>query len=54
MENRIDATLTEANRDKILAGLNEIKTLLPFLQDLTPTERQKPGIRYGGGDARRA
>ncbi len=41
MENRIDAALSDANRDKVLAGLSEIKALLPFLKDLTPTERRE-------------
>jgi hypothetical protein len=37
----IDATLTDADRDQILLKLDEVKTLLPFLVNLT--ERDKKG-----------
>lgn len=40
MENKIDATLSKAVRDQILDLIQQIRTLLPFLVDLTPEERQ--------------
>lgn len=40
MENRIDAVLTDADRDNVLGLLNDIRTRLPFLIDLTIEERQ--------------
>jgi len=40
MENRIDATLSDENRDKILNLLGQIRALLPFQVNLTPEERQ--------------
>lgn len=40
MENRIVATLSVADRDKVLDSIAQIRTLLPFLIDLTPEERQ--------------
>lgn len=40
MHNRINAILTAEDRDKILNNLAEIKTLLPFLIDLSPEDRQ--------------
>lgn len=39
MENRIDATLSDANRDQILNLLGQIRALLPFQVNLTPEER---------------
>ncbi len=40
MQNRIDATLSVANRDQILDLINQIFALMPFKVDLTPEERQ--------------
>ncbi len=40
MENKIDAVLSAADRDKILQFINDIYALLPFLIDLSPEERQ--------------
>jgi hypothetical protein len=40
MQNRIDATLSAVDRDKILDLISQIFTLMPFLVDLTPDERQ--------------
>lgn len=40
MENRIAATLSAADRDAVLAAIAQIRTLLPFLIDLSPEERQ--------------
>lgn len=40
MENRIDAVLSDANRDQILNLLGQIRALLPFQVNLTPEERQ--------------
>lgn len=40
MENKIDATLSTAVRDQILDLLAQIFVLLPFLQDLSPDDRQ--------------
>lgn len=40
MDNRIEATLTAANRDAVLDLIAQIRQLLPFLVDLTPEERQ--------------
>ena len=40
MDNRIDADLSAANRDTILTAVAQIRTLLPFLIDLSPEERQ--------------
>ncbi len=40
MENRIDAALSDADRDAILTRLEQVKSLLPFLQDLTPEQRR--------------
>lgn len=39
MENRIDATLSDADRDSVLNEIAKIRTLLPFLIDLTSEER---------------
>ena len=39
-DNRISAVLTDANVDEILAGLDTIKSFLPFLVNLTPEERR--------------
>lgn len=39
MENRIDATISDADRDKILDLLGQIRVLLPFQVNLTPEER---------------
>lgn len=40
MQNRIDATLEVAKRDQVLDLIAQIRTILPFLIDLTPEERQ--------------
>lgn len=40
MQNRIDAAITAADRDKILDLINQIRALMPFLIDLSPEERQ--------------
>jgi hypothetical protein len=40
MQNRIDAAITAADRDKILDFIRQIRALLPFLIDLTMEERQ--------------
>lgn len=40
MENRINATLSVADRDKVLDLIAQIRALLPFLIDLSPDERQ--------------
>lgn len=40
MENRIDAVLTDADRDNVLGLINDIRARLPFLIDLTIEERQ--------------
>lgn len=39
-EDRIEATLTQADRDAVLAAIQTIKERLPFLTDLTPDERR--------------
>ena len=39
-ENRINATLSPADRDAVLAAIETIKQKLPFLVDLTPDERR--------------
>lgn len=39
MENKIDATLSVADRDKILQFIRDIRALLPFLVDLSPENR---------------
>jgi hypothetical protein len=39
MQNKIDATLEAADRDRILDLINQIFNLLPFRVDLTPEER---------------
>ncbi len=38
MSNRIDATLTEEDKNQVLQLIQQIKTKLPFLQDLSPDE----------------
>lgn len=40
MQNKIDAALSAADRDKILDFLRQSKELLPFLIDLAPEERK--------------
>lgn len=40
MNNRIDAVLSAANRDAVLDHIAQIRTLLPFLLDLSPEDRQ--------------
>lgn len=40
MQNRIDAELSVANRDRIIDSIAQIRALLPFLIDLTPEDRQ--------------
>jgi hypothetical protein len=39
-ENRIDATLTPAERAAILDDLRKVRTRLPFLTDLSPEQRR--------------
>lgn len=41
MENRIDATLGANVRQEVLTKIQEIRDLLPFLQDLTVEERRE-------------
>jgi hypothetical protein len=38
--NRINASLSDTDRDAILAAIALITSKLPFLDDLTPTERR--------------
>jgi hypothetical protein len=40
MQNKINATISAADRDKILELINQIFALLPFRVDLTTEERQ--------------
>ena len=40
MNDRIDATLSQADLDAILAAVETIQSKLPFLVDLSPDERQ--------------
>ena len=40
LTNRINASLSEADRDAVLAAIALIESKLPFLEDLTPTERR--------------
>lgn len=40
MENRIDAALSDANRDTVLQLIQDIRSKLPFLIDLTIEERK--------------
>ncbi len=40
MNDRIDATLSQADLDAILTAVETIRTKLPFLVDLSPDERQ--------------
>ena len=40
-ENRVDATLSDTDREAVLAAIQTIKTHLPFLIDLSPKERQE-------------
>lgn len=39
-DNRISASLSQADRQAVLDALNTIRTKLPFLIDLTPEERK--------------
>jgi hypothetical protein len=39
-DNRISATLSQADRQAVLDALNTIRTKLPFLIDLSPEERK--------------
>jgi len=41
MQNKIDATISVVDRDKILDFINQITVLLPFLINLTPEERRE-------------
>lgn len=41
MQNRIDATLTDQDRDEVLAALATIRAKLPFLANATAEERQE-------------
>lgn len=50
-DNRISATLSQADRQAVLDAINTIRTKLPFLIDLSPEERQalpKMGDRSRG------
>ena len=38
--NRIDASLSDTDRDAILAAIDLIESKLPFLEDLMPAERR--------------
>lgn len=38
--NRVSATLSDADRDAVLAAINTIKSKLPFLVDLSPDDRR--------------
>ena len=40
-DNRISASLTDANKTAILQKIADIRALLPFLVNLTPAERQE-------------
>lgn len=40
MENRIDAVLATADRERVLQLVAQIRDLLPFLIDLTPEQRR--------------
>jgi hypothetical protein len=40
MQNRIEAVISATERDKILEHIAQIRALMPFLDDLTPEERQ--------------
>ncbi|MCX7007190.1 MAG: hypothetical protein NTY53_08065, partial [Kiritimatiellaeota bacterium] len=40
MQHRISAVLTPADKAAIIAKLNEIRALVPFLISLSPRERQ--------------
>lgn len=40
-DNRVSASLSEADRQAVLAAVQTIRTKLPFLLDLTPDERHK-------------
>ena len=51
MENRIEATLTAEDRDKVLSLIEQIRVLMPFLIDLTLEEKQSLAKM---GDKRRA
>ena len=65
-DNRIDATLSQADKDAIMAALAAIRQKLPFLIDLSlderratygQTGRQEPalreqGVRCGGAERR--
>ncbi|HEY0376429.1 MAG TPA: hypothetical protein VGC87_05670 [Pyrinomonadaceae bacterium] len=39
-DNRISATLSDADRQAVMAAINTIRQKLPFLIDLTPDERR--------------
>jgi hypothetical protein len=39
-ENRVSATLSDADRQAVLAAVNTIREKLPFLVDLSPDERR--------------
>lgn len=39
-ENRVNASISEENRTAIIAAIKTIRDNLPFLLDLTPSERQ--------------
>jgi hypothetical protein len=41
MQNKIDATLSTVDRDKVLQAVDQINALLPFLINLTPEERRE-------------
>src|ERR1044072_697890 len=39
-DNKISATLSDADRQDVMAAINTIRQKLPFLTDLTPDERR--------------
>jgi hypothetical protein len=39
-DNRISATLSQADQQAVLSAINTIREKLPFLIDLTPEERR--------------
>lgn len=41
MQNKIEASLSAEDRDRILELISQIRALMPFLVDLTPEERQQ-------------
>jgi len=39
LENRVSASLSQADKDAVMAPLATIKAKLPFLIDITPSDR---------------